>query len=366
MTDKEYWLYFAAIKGLEPARRNLLLETLGSPEEIYKAPEQVLRGIPLLEDHHISRILAERSVDFEKEAERIDELGIHFISSDEKDFPERLTCIPDAPKFLFYKGELPKDTVPAVGVIGSRKCSFYGREMCMAFSKRLAEAGIIIVSGMASGVDGFAHRGAIDANGKTIAVLGCGVDICYPTMNRDIYDGICAGKGCVVSEYYPGEAPLPYYFPLRNRIISGFADILLVVEARKKSGTFITVDHALEQGKEIFAIPGRIGDTISDGCNSLIKNGAHLASEPEDIIEELKAKYESLIRAEKSKRKKKEIVPEGDEGKVYQCLSYHPVQINEISEKTGIPCGQLSGILIGLEMQELIEEVGKNIYIRRK
>ncbi|MBO4337823.1 MAG: DNA-processing protein DprA [Lachnospiraceae bacterium] len=366
MTDKEYWLYFASIKGLEPARRNLLLETLGSPEEIYKAPERVLRGIPLLEEHHISRILAERNVDFETEAERINDLGIHFISSDDKGFPERLKCIPDAPKFLFYKGELPKDTVPAVAVIGSRKCSFYGREMCLDFSGRLAAAGIIIVSGMASGVDGFAHRGALNAKGKTIAVLGCGVDVCYPTMNRDIYDRICEGNGSIISEYYPGEAPLPYYFPLRNRIISGFADVLLVVEARKKSGTFITVDHALEQGKEIFAIPGRIGDTISDGCNSLIKNGAHLAAGPEDIIEELKVKYESLIRAEKSRKKKKEIMPEGEAGRVYECLSYHPVQINEISEKTGIPCGQLSSILIELEMKELIEEVGKNIYIRRK
>ncbi len=366
MNDREYWLYFAAIKGLEPARRNLLLETLGSPEEIYKAPEHVLRGIPLLEDHHISRILAERNVDFEAEAERINDLGIRFISSDEEGFPERLTHIPDAPQFLFYKGELPKETEPAVAVIGSRKCSFYGREMCMEFSGRLAGAGIVIVSGMATGVDGFAHRGAMDVNGKTVAVLGCGVDICYPSMNRDIYDGICAGKGCVVSEYYPGEAPLPYYFPLRNRIISGLADILLVVEARKKSGTFITVDHALEQGKEIFAIPGRIGDKISDGCNSLIKNGAHLAAEPEDIIAELKVKYESLLMEEKSKRKKKETLLPGDEGKVYECLSFHPVQINEISDKTGIPCGQLSGILIGLEMKELIEEVGKNIYIRRK
>ena len=263
----------------------MLLEMLGTPEEVYKAREDVLRKVLLLEEFQIEQLIDYRKIDFGYEAEQFRRKGIKFVTADEKEFPERLRDIPDAPSFLFYRGELPDDNLPAVAVVGSRRCSLYDREMCLKFSSRLAEAGINIISGMASGVDGFAHRGAINAGGKTTAVLGCGVDICYPAENRDIFEKLSntvekmpgilqnptemaknkdgeksediTGKnyGGIVSEYYPGDKALPYNFPQRNRIISGFADILLVVEAGKKSGTYITVDHALEQGREIFALP---------------------------------------------------------------------------------------------------------------
>ena len=365
MKKREYWLYLAGIKGLESGRRAILLNMFGNPEEIFKASESALRNIPLLEDYHIDQLMKKRNIDYEAEAERFDKQGIGFVTIEDKDFPEKLKDIPDAPAFLFYKGRIPKDTEPSVAVIGSRKCSYYGREMCVKFSKKLSEAGIIIVSGMAVGVDGFAHRGALEVGGRTIAVLGCGVDICYPSMNRDIYEKAALNDSCIVSEYYPGNPPLPYNFPQRNRIISGLSDIVLVVEAGRKSGTFITVDHALEQGKEIFAIPGRIGDVVSDGCNSLIKNGAHMATEPDDLIEELKGKYEMLIKAEKNRRRRKTAVLDGNEELIFNCLTYQPVQFNEISEKTGIPCEQLSVLLIGLEMKDLITEVDKNMYIKK-
>ena len=401
MTEKEYWLYIAKVKGLLPARRKMLLEMLGTPEEVYKAREDVLRKVLLLEEFQIEQLIDYRKIDFGYEAEQFRRKGIKFVTSDEKEFPERLRDIPDAPSFLFYRGELPDDNLPAVAVVGSRRCSLYGREMCLKFSSRLAEAGINIISGMASGVDGFAHRGAINAGGKTTAVLGCGVDICYPVENRDIFeklsnvyedmsdtspdkefilDSIGTDKnavkekgrvtvrkklGGIVSEYYPGEKALPYNFPQRNRIISGLADILLVVEAGKKSGTFITVDHALEQGREIFAIPGRIGDTVSDGCNSLIKNGAGLATTPEDIIDELKSHYTMLLKVEKKRKKAAIAALNGDEKKVYESLEQVPIQINEISERTGIDCSTLPMILIELELKGMIEEVGKNLYIKK-
>ena len=395
MTEKEYWLYIAKVKGLLPARRKMLLEMLGTPEEVYKAREDVLRKVLLLEEFQIEQLIDYRKIDFGYEAEQFRRKGIKFVTSDEKDFPERLRDIPDAPSFLFYRGELPDDNLPAVAVVGSRRCSLYGREMCLKFSSRLAEAGINIISGMASGVDGFAHRGAINAGGKTTAVLGCGVDICYPAENRDIFEKLSktgekmpdilqnhmemsksidveksediTGKnyGGIVSEYYPGDKALPYNFPQRNRIISGLADILLVVEAGKKSGTFITVDHALEQGREIFAIPGRIGDTVSDGCNSLIKNGAGLATTPEDIIDELKSHYTMLLKVEKKRKKVAIAALNGDEKKVYESLEQVPIQINEISERTGIDCSTLPMILIELELKGMIEEVGKNLYIKK-
>ena len=400
MTEKEYWLYISKVKGLLSARRKMLLEMLGTPEEVYKAREEVLRNIPLLEDYQVEQLIEYRKIDFESETERFKKLKINFVTADDKEFPNRLREIPDAPSFLFYRGELPDDNLPAVAVVGSRKCSIYGREMCLKFSCVLAQAGINIISGMASGVDGFAHRGAIEAGGKTTAVLGCGVDVCYPSENKDIFEKLSntydrfesdlsllrtkdkyddkdistieksgketVGYGGIVSEYYPGEKALPYNFPQRNRIISGLADILLVVEAGKKSGTFITVDHALEQGREIFAIPGRIGDTVSDGCNSLIKNGAGLASEPEDIIEVLKDKYTMLLKVEKKRKKTLGESLKGDEKKVYATLETVPTQINEIAERTGIGPDILPTILIELELKGMIEEVGKNLYIKKQ
>ncbi|MBQ6026298.1 MAG: DNA-processing protein DprA [Lachnospiraceae bacterium] len=382
MTGKEYWLYLSRVKGMESGRRRLLLDMLGTPEEIYKAGEAMLRSIPLLEDFHIGQLLDYRNNDYEKELESFTKAGIGFVTVDEKEYPGRLRDIPDAPPFLFFKGELPGDNEPAVAMVGSRKCSIYGREMCLKFSESLAAAGIDIISGMAAGVDGFAHRGAIKAGGKTYAVLGCGVDVCYPAMNRDIFDTL-SGKqdrirtdktesdgenvksyGGIISEYYPGDKALPYNFPQRNRIISGLCDILLVVEAGKKSGTFITVDHALEQGREIFAIPGRIGDTVSDGCNSLIKNGAMMATEPDDIIEELKNHYEMLLTVEKKKKKTVKEKLSGEEKEVYDRLEPVPIGINEISGLTGVGFDRLSMILISLELKGLIKEVGKNLYIK--
>ncbi len=382
MTGKEYWLYLSRVKGMESGRRRILLDMLGTPEEIYKAGEAMLRSIPLLEDFHIGQLLNYRNTDYEKELESFTKAGIGFVTVDEKEYPGRLRDIPDAPPFLFYKGELPRQDKPSVAMVGSRKCSIYGREMCLKFSESLAAAGIDIISGMAAGVDGFAHRGAIKAGGKTYAVLGCGVDVCYPAMNRDIFDTL-SGKqdrirtdktesggdnvksyGGIISEYYPGDKALPYNFPQRNRIISGLCDILLVVEAGKKSGTFITVDHALEQGREIFAIPGRIGDTVSDGCNSLIKNGAMMATEPDDIIEELKNHYEMLLTVEKKKKKTVKEKLSGEEKEVYDRLEPVPIGINEISGLTGVGFDRLSMILISLELKGLIKEVGKNLYIK--
>ncbi|MBR6474168.1 MAG: DNA-processing protein DprA [Lachnospiraceae bacterium] len=376
MTEREYWLYLSRVKGMESGRRRILLDMFGTPEEIYKASEAALRSIPLLEDFHIDQLLSYRSTDYEKEMEKFIRAGIGFVTVNEKEYPDRLRNIPDAPPFLFYRGELPLNDKPAVAMVGSRKCSIYGREMCMKFSYELAAAGIEIISGMAAGVDGFAHRGAIKAEGKTFAVLGCGVDVCYPSMNRDIFDTLSGKRdeektvgekksyGGIISEYYPGDKALPYNFPQRNRIISGLCDILLVVEAGKKSGTFITVDHALEQGREIFAIPGRIGDTVSDGCNSLIKNGAMMATEPEDIIEELKSHYEMLLSVEKKRKKTVKEKLSAEEKEVYDRLEPVPIGINEISGLTGVGYEKLTGILISLELKGLIKEAGKNLYIR--
>lgn len=204
-------------------------------------------------------------------------------------YPEKLRCLTKIPKRLYVRGELPDASKPAVAVIGARKCSSYGQEMAGYFARELAGAGIQIISGMAAGVDGIAQSAAIKAGGKSYAVLGCGTDICYPKTNQGLYEKLLYNGG-IISEYPAGTAPQAFHFPIRNRIISALSDAILVIEAKQKSGTLITVDFALEQGKDVYALPGRLTDELSGGCNQLLFQGAGLALEPKQLIEILYAR----------------------------------------------------------------------------
>lgn len=364
MTELEYWLYLAHVQGLESRRIAMLLQIFDDPSEVFKAKREYLEQVMFLEEYHINQLVNGRSIDYSAELERFKNDGIKFVTINDSIYPEKLRNIPDSPYFLFYKGELPDNNKPSVAIIGSRKCSPYGLEVGRSFAKALSECGVEIISGMAAGVDGCSHRGALEAKAKTYGVLGCGVDVCFPAENRDIYMAM-QNQGGVISEYYPGQQPLPYYFPLRNRIISGLSDCVLVVEARRKSGTSITVGQALEQGREVFAIPGRIGDHISDGCNEMIKNGARIATEPADILEELKSQYEMLLADEKKKKSRKIVFDNELEKKVYEALDIKARHLSEVAEICKIPAEQLSVILVGLELKDYVSEVGKNMYIKR-
>ena len=363
MTEKKYWLYLAHVNALESRRRSMLLEIFGSPEEIYRADRSELEKVMLLEETHINQLVNSRSIDFEAELDRMEKMNIKFVSVDDDIFPEKLREIPDCPHYLFYKGKLPKENTPSVAIIGSRKCSTYGMEMGMFFAEKLSECGVQIISGMAAGVDGYAHRGAVRAGGDTFGILGSGVDICFPKENRDIYDFMCENGG-VVSEYYPGRSPIPLNFPQRNRLISGFSDCILVAEARKKSGTSITVGQALEQGREVFAVPGRLEDPVSDGCNELIRNGAKIATSPNDILMELRSQYEALLKEIKIKNKKLIKNLDCDEKIVYACLRLLPKHFGELQNETGFSAEKLSVILVNLQLKNYAAEAGKNSYIK--
>lgn len=223
-----------------------------------------------------------------QEPERIEEelaqAGISFVSALEEGFPDKLREIPDPPFGIYYKGKMPGETEPAAAIIGARLASGYGREQARRFGRQIGARGIAVISGMARGVDGIAQKAALDVGGMSYAVLGCGVDICYPEENRELYERL-QQQGGVLSEYPPGMQPIAKLFPPRNRIISGLSDLVLVIEARKRSGTLITVDMALEQGREVYALPGRVSDALSDGCNRLIRQGAGPATCPQDILE---------------------------------------------------------------------------------
>ena len=215
-----------------------------------------------------------------------EEEKISFITPFDSAYPERLKNIPNAPAGLYVMGKLPSESDITVAVIGARECSDYGRYVAERLGAFLGERGVTVVSGMARGIDGISQWAALESGGMSIGVLGCGVDICYPAKNRKLYDRLLK-QGAVLSEYPTGTPPRPMNFPARNRIVSGLADAVVVIEARNKSGTLITVDMALEQGREVFVVPGRVTDGLSEGCNRLLKQGAGILLSPEELLEEL-------------------------------------------------------------------------------
>ena len=215
------------------------------------------------------------------------EAGIHMVERGERDYPARLLEIPDPPERLYVLGRLPEEKVPSVAIIGARECSEYGSYVAARLGECMGRNGIQVISGMARGIDGIGQTAALDVGGSSFAVLGSGVDVCYPARNRRLYERL-RERGGVLSEYPPGTPALSRNFPPRNRIVSGLADAVVVVEAREKSGTLITVDMALEQGKEVYAVPGRVTDALSSGCNRLVKLGAAVLLDPEELAEELR------------------------------------------------------------------------------
>lgn len=294
MDEREKSEYFAlcSIDGLGRAGMMRLLERTGSAVEALKLSETALKE--LLGEARAKKIAGQLSADrveaAEKKLEDFQKRGIFFLPLWDDDYPERLRRIPDPPAALYGIGRFPAGTGEkqrkTAAVVGARAASAYGQEMAAYFGRGLAKEGVTVVSGMARGADGIAQTAALRAGGFSVAVLGCGVDVCYPPENKKLYD-MLRDRGCIVSEYPPGTQPHAHLFPPRNRIISGLSDLVLVVEAREKSGTLITVDMALEQGRDVFAVPGRITDICSRGCNRLIGNGAGAAVSVAQILREL-------------------------------------------------------------------------------
>ena len=283
--EKAYAYWFYNVPGMNGKKGRELYARMGNAREIYQASMKQLSAYA--DEKTAENIMHTKDTwDILAEYESLKKQKIHFTGYGMKDYPERLSYLADAPAVLYYKGKLPENNCPAVAIIGARMCSEYGRQVATWFGSKLGEKGIQIISGMAMGIDGISQEAALHVDGKSFAVLGCGVDICYPKSNMGLYERLL-DQGGIISEYHPGTMPKPQLFPPRNRIISGLADLVLVIEAKEKSGTFITVDMALEQGKEVYVVPGRITDALSRGCLRLMKQGAGAALSPEDILEAL-------------------------------------------------------------------------------
>ncbi len=283
---------------------------------------------------------------------------IKYYRKKQGEFPEKLLHISDTPKGIYCMGTMPDPKKPVVAIVGARMCSAYGKSQAFSFAKKLSEHGVQIISGMAKGIDGHAHQGAMEGGTPTYAVMGCGLDYCYPPEHQDLRKRILESGGGLLSEYPICTPPLRAYFPQRNRIISALSDLVLIIEAKEKSGSLITADCALEQGKNVFALPGRVGDSLSFGCNRLIAQGAGIAYSVECILEELH------IDKTKGDGEKKKIILASDLNLVYSCLDLSPKSMDQLSHELGMPMGTLSELLLQLELEGYIEQFGRNQFIR--
>lgn len=278
---------------------------------------------------------------------------IDIITYLDENYPDRLRYIENFPRVLYVKGKIVESDFMSIGIVGSRKYSDYGRVAVNYVIDNLRDIDATIVSGMAYGIDSLSHIRALSNGMRTIAVLGCGVDVVYPKVNNKLYDEIIE-NGAVCSEYPPGSKPLPYRFPLRNRIISGLSLAIVVIEARNKSGSLITARVAAEQGREVFAVPGNINSVYSEGTNSLIRDGAHILSSIEDLL---------YILPKKSKKKELSVDFSDDEIKIIQEIQNGASEIDELSRKLKLNISELSSILTILELKEVLYINGKNIIL---
>ncbi|MCI9078669.1 MAG: DNA-protecting protein DprA [Lachnospiraceae bacterium] len=356
-----YWL--SCLRGIGKVKRNSLLGLMGSEEEIFNASEEILSRAEGITAKDIFSILHERDkVKILEDYSIMESKGIKFTYKGHYTYPGRLSNIYNAPYSLFYKGELPDNNKKCVAVVGARNASYQGSVTASKIGRQLAENGIQVVSGLARGVDICAQRGTLQiAGGRTFAVMGCGVDICYPKQNIEEYM-LIQRSGGIISEYPPGMPPLAGNFPMRNRIISGLSDGILVIEAGERSGSLITAEIGTEQGKDIFAIPGDIGNKLYYGSNELIKNGAALVTDIRDIMDALGMFYDCSTE---DRKKKVDVVLERTEKIVYASLSLEPAHISEIALKTGLGIQHTMEILTGLELKRVVVMAGNNYFALR-
>lgn len=344
----QYWLDNT---GLSNKKKRALLDRFQTAEEVYRQDQKAYGMIEGWKAEDTEKIgHKKKSWDIEREYEILKKKGIRICVQGQKDYPQRLEHLGNPPFALYYIGKLP-DQSPGAAIVGARRCSEYGYYMAGKIAEALAGSAVSVISGLAEGIDAAGHSGAVRAGGRTYAVLGCGVDVCYPKKNRELYEQICQ-EGGILSEFPPGTTPRPGYFPVRNRIISGLADIVIVVEAKKRSGSLITADYALEQGKDVYALPGRVTDALSYGCNHLIDQGAGVILSVENLLEQL---HLEKISEEKIPKNPKLCLAK-EESMVYSCLSVETKSIEQIAEESSLGIARTAGILIKLAGRGLVKE----------
>ena len=362
MTRTEAYLVLNSLRLIGPVRVRKLREVLGAVEGLFSQPTMRLAGVEGIGQAVAESIRGwEKTFDLSAELEKIRKHRLQVIDCEDPGYPPLLREIHDPPMVLYYRGNLEAVKGACIGVVGTRDASGYGIDLAKKLGYQLAFAGIGVVSGLARGIDTAAHQGALAAKGKTAAVLGCSLDQIYPAENEVLAEKMAEAGGCVMSEFCLGTPPDRQTFPMRNRIVSGLSKGLLVIEAARASGAMITARQALEQGRQVFAVPGRIDQSQAGGCHQLIKDGARLVESVEDVL----AEFEFLLPRSEMPAP---LSPQGnlneEERKILQALGRDELQVDVLTRKCGLPSPVVSATLLKLEMKRRVRQMPGKVFTR--
>lgn len=365
--DIRYWLALRRAPDTGDVNIRKLVEYFGSPQKVFRADRKSLSASGIRNNAKIEALAKffnsfSEWAAIDDELGKVNRMGARIISLSDNDYPELLKNIANPPVVLYVKGTLQKDDAQAIAVVGSRLATNYGLQQAEKLSCSLAQKGLTIVSGLASGIDSAAHKATIKAGGRTIAVLGCGLDVIYPPKNASLYFDIAA-SGAVISEFQLGTSPERGNFPRRNRLISGLSLGTIVVEAAAKSGSLITASCALEQGREVFAVPGSVNAPTSKGTNKLLKQGARLVEDADDIISELSGVFKGVLKGllkDKNTTLQEPLKPRpkltGDEETLLNLLAHEPRHVDAIAAEGEFDTAQLLSLLLALELKGMVHQ----------
>jgi len=357
MDTLRYWLGFNLVRGIGPVRLRMLLDFFGDIQSAWEASEQVLREIKLDRRSLENFLKMRHQMDLDEVLRQVERAGVQALTWDSSDYPGLLRQIADAPPVLFVRGTLTPADEWSVALVGTRKATVYGREVTHRLATDLVQNRVTLVSGLARGIDSIAHKAALDAGGRTLAVLGSGVDFIYPTEHRKLAEAIVE-NGALISDYPLGTRPEAANFPARNRIISGLSLGVVVVEADVKSGALITADFALDHGREVFAVPGSILSPASAGCNRLLRDGASVVTEVGDILETLHLDQVS------EKQLAREVLPSNPtEAAILEHLTAEPHHLDELSREIELPVETISSTLVMMELKGMTRQVAPLQYV---
>lgn len=358
MSETAYWLGFHLVPGIGATRVARLIEHFGSLERAWHAGVEHLRGAGLNERAAQSLAATRKRISLDREMARLDQAGVHIRTLGGEDYPRLLREIPSPPLVLYVRGTLDARDEHAIGVVGTRRVSAYGREMARRLSGDLAAAGLTIVSGLARGVDAVAHQTTLDHGGRTIAVFGCGLDTIYPPEHRRLAEQI-AQQGALVSEFPLGTRPEASNFPVRNRLISGLSLGVVVVEAPRRSGALITANFAADQGRNVYAVPGSALSAGSEGPLQLLRDGATLAASADDVLADL-----NMPVRQTAFEVRQALPASNEEARILALLDLEPRHIDEVAMEGGIGIHRLSALLLEMQLKGLVRNVGAQHYVR--
>lgn len=358
MDDQKYWLGFSLVKGIGPAKVRALWDHFGSLAYAWQAGDKELQRLGLGAAAIESLLNTRTALNLDVAWETLHKKGIQLLTWDTPAYPRYLAEIPNAPPVLYLQGDLLEQDQWAVAVVGTRRLTAYGRQVTHELVTGLVRHGVTVVSGLAKGIDAVAHKTALDGGGRTLAVLGSGLDNLYPAENRKLAQRIAAGQGAVISEYPLGMPPDARNFPPRNRLISGLSLGVVIIEAGERSGALITSRFALEQDREVFAVPGPINSAASQGTNRLIQEGAKLVTRVEDILEEL-----NLLRVAEQAAIQAVVPDSPEEAVLLHHLTRQPTHIDELVRVSGLNGATTSSTLMLMELKGIIQQVGGMNYV---